>query len=735
MDISHLENLRSYVNEAKKFSKYIDSDNSNFNEKTAKNITAWKANGFTVEQALIGDIFNWLCYLGLGDGYIADEEVTFINHCLDLKFSKEDISNLTTSNLTDNYKKYLPISFIFFHEADITEGNTVIANKKEKSTKLLFNLFGRLGYSFIKCDGFETREEFDIYREYIGILDKQLKNLSEDLNLKNVLSISYDVSMNSEKNLNELLDEFNHLIALNNVKPKFYSQFNFIQIHRIREAMGLKEPPILLNSIFVGMSGTGKTTVARLLSKIYFKMGLISKGHIKEINADDLVDYSIIEINNILHESIRSSIGGILIINEPYKILSKDNVIHEEFINQLDDFDDLVVILTGKEDALKDYLGSDLDLKDKFNIFYFENYSSSELHGIFVKMLNDSNLKLDLDTDNFFKKYIDEKHVNKTSNFLNANEIEKIFKKINKNKLTRIKNNASKSDSELKRIIPEDIYDIYGKENVERVMYQIVPKNNNFDEIPKGELKFININLESSFSSSNRVTYIYNSKELNVEELVKEYYEEKGYFAIESENDYWWMIYGLLFWDIIFMKTDTCTSVPMNDSRFNEQYSLLKSHKFKDMPKDFFKSTFYMVREEPIKKRIRELMNSNISKEIEKSYFEHFGEKCRPIEDWNKFTINDLTISSRLLLKKQLLCIMARLLINFNDNRRGFPDLIVFNNEEFFFVEVKSKNDTLSKEQIECHRFLMDKVKVDVIIVSVNKSKTQIGNMKKRYYQ
>lgn len=254
-----------------------------------------------------------------------------------------------------------------------------------------------------------------------------------------------------------------------------------------------------------------------------------------------------------------------------------------------------------------------------------------------------------------------------------------------------------------------------------------------FTNLPIGKLEFININAEEVHSTSTKVKFSYNSKELFVEEVAIEYYKNQGYHAIWTENDYWWMIYALLFWDIIFMKTDTCTSVPMTDPRFESQYALLTTHRMMDMPHDFFKPTFYTVRKQNIDQRLRSFMKLDITNELKKSYNEHYGQFCRPIEDWNKFTLNELTIATRLLSSQQIISIMYMLAIDFNRFRSGFPDLIVFNNNEFFFVEVKSKKDTLSQNQLENHYYLTNKVKANVTIFSVNKSNKQIENLKKKY--
>lgn len=194
---------------------------------------------------------------------------------------------------------------------------------------------------------------------------------------------------------------------------------------------------------------------------------------------------------------------------------------------------------------------------------------------------------------------------------------------------------------------------------------------NKFTNLPKGILNFVNIDAVE-LDSTSRKLFLYNSKELFVEEVAIEYYKNQGYHAIWAENEYWWMIFALLFWDIIFMKTDTCTSVPMSDPRFEELYSLLTTHRIMDMPHDFFKSTFYPVRKRYIDQRLRSFMKIDISKVIETSYNKHYGQNCRPIENWDKFTLNELSIASKLLRKEQIIAIMYLLVVDFNRFRSGF---------------------------------------------------------------
>lgn len=254
--------------------------------------------------------------------------------------------------------------------------------------------------------------------------------------------------------------------------------------------------------------------------------------------------------------------------------------------------------------------------------------------------------------------------------------------------------------------------------------------NPEFLKIPKPQLEFINLEAEKSSSDDQ---YKYNHEKLNINEVAGEYFKKLGYSIIYSGDKYWWSIFGLLFWDIIFMKTDTCTPVEMNDENFEIHYNILKSHMTIDMPRDFFKPIFYPIREKAITKRMKELMNSDIILEIENSYYEHYSQKCRPIENWDAFSLDELRVSLELLNKEQVLLIMDILLHDFTIYRYGFPDLIVFNENELFFVETKSEENILNENQIIWIDFLVNTAKIPSKIFTLNKNNDQQIILKKQF--
>lgn len=212
-----------------------------------------------------------------------------------------------------------------------------------------------------------------------------------------------------------------------------------------------------------------------------------------------------------------------------------------------------------------------------------------------------------------------------------------------------------------------------------------------------------------------------NGEKLFAEQAALEDYKERGYDGFWSENNFWWEIMALLFWDVIFAPIKGALAVGTADGSKNEPepgdplfkklfYPMLQIN---GMPADFFTPDFYKRRKGLIKKRMAELDGANIIKEMEESYKRHHGEKCRPIEQWDKFTTEQLKMGANCLKSKKLLPLLQYLLEDFNNRRRGLPDLFLCQKGEPLFVEVKV-NDKLSVWQESWIDFLSKKLKIKV---------------------
>ena len=185
MDIT---DLKDYIVGAKEVARRIDEDDISFSYNCAPLIFDWKSEGFRIEYVLLNDIFNWLCYLGLGDGVIVDEEVNFINYCLDLKFTRDELQNLAQSKVNNDFRNQIPVSFILFCEAEIIYKDQIINHSVPVHSENLFRLFGILGESFIACDGEITTDEKNIFKEQINLLWQKLN----DFKTKRGITPTYD---------------------------------------------------------------------------------------------------------------------------------------------------------------------------------------------------------------------------------------------------------------------------------------------------------------------------------------------------------------------------------------------------------------------------------------------------------------------------------------------------------------------------------------------------------------
>lgn len=234
-------------------------------------------------------------------------------------------------------------------------------------------------------------------------------------------------------------------------------------------------------------------------------------------------------------------------------------------------------------------------------------------------------------------------------------------------------------------------------------------------------ISFKNIKVEKLSSQRGKSKYLIDGEKCFAEEVALLHYKKEGYSGIWSENSYWWMLLSLLFWHIIFAKLEGL--IPY-DSEEHMQFS--------GMPPDLFKEEFYERRKYLIRNRCQELLMGDIIQKLIESYEENYGKNCRLIEDWNAFSLDELVIPLKLVEKEKLLKIFHRLLSNFNNNRRGLPDLILYNDNRFFFAEVKSENDKITEDQLKWHDFL-SRLGFKVELVLINHTKKQIENKKKIY--
>jgi len=244
-----------------------------------------------------------------------------------------------------------------------------------------------------------------------------------------------EVPAELEPTLDELLAQLDELCGLTKVKEDVKSLINLVKVRRLRQEAGLPVPPMSLHLVFMGNPGTGKTTVARLLAKIYHTVGVLSKGQLVEVDRSGLVAGFVGQTALKTQEVIDKALGGVLFIDEAYALVNQDNAndFGREAIEVLlkgmeDHREDLIVIVAGYTDLMGEFIHANPGLESRFNkYFYFEDYDGAQLAEIFRSMCKKNGYELDQESDKAAAEAFQVMYDRRDENFGNARDVRNVF--------------------------------------------------------------------------------------------------------------------------------------------------------------------------------------------------------------------------------------------------------------------------------------------------------------------
>jgi AAA+ superfamily predicted ATPase len=423
--------------------------------------------GTSLQENLKNEFIKFLSYLAFADGKACDEELAFIHEKFGIKMNVQELRAAGTSVFTAE----IPVSFKYFV---LTDAGHKISGLDNNRAKRLADTYALLGREFIALADEISDEEIKCLTRYCGMLDKYLKEFGlyvperrfdKDEILRNSQARQQEAVSLKEEDIETVLAELNALTGLDSVKEDVNTIVNLLRIQKIRKERGMKQPDVSKHLVFSGNPGTGKTTVARMLGRIYAALGILSGGQLIEVDRSGLVSGYVGQTAMKTRDVIDSALGGILFIDEAYSLTANrgEGDFGQEAVDTLlkgmeDHREDLIVIVAGYPALMQEFLDSNPGLRSRFNKFIeFEDYTAQQEVEILESMAAKQEYVLTAEAKEkalgFFEKRIEAQLVS----YANARDARNYFEKAIANQAGRIVSLENLDDETLKRIEAQDL--------------------------------------------------------------------------------------------------------------------------------------------------------------------------------------------------------------------------------------------------------------------------------------
>ena len=231
--------------------------------------------------------------------------------------------------------------------------------------------------------------------------------------------------------------ELDELIGLESVKQEVNTLANFVKVQKMREAKGLKNPKLSYHLVFTGRPGTGTTTVARIVARIYKDLGILKKGHLVETDRSGLIGQYVGQTAPRVNAVCDSALNGVLFIDEAYALTQSeskkdygDEAVATLLKRMEDDRDKLIVIVAGYPKEMNKFIETNPGLKSRFNRYInFPDYTSDELFKIFQLYLKKNQYTISKEAESYLRQQLDGVVQTKSRNFGNARYVRNLFEK------------------------------------------------------------------------------------------------------------------------------------------------------------------------------------------------------------------------------------------------------------------------------------------------------------------
>ena len=409
-----------------------------------------------------------LLKIGASDGALSEEELYFLTSlpdefdevCSRNRGYKRFIRQMTAERFQTDGSQFYDFEktpmFLEVLSQDFDDAPQMVRSNME----IIFQ-------AFIAVDGAFSECEANTALEILNKIDRGEKKMvpeREERSESSEFSAQAGIYTEGDE-MESALKELEALVGLSEVKSEVMSCINLLRINNMRREKGL---PLLQTSnhmVFTGHPGTGKTTVARIMAKIFKSLGVVSKGQLVETDRAGLVAGYMGQTALKTAQVIKKAKGGVLFIDEAYSLSSEDgsNDYGREAIDTLvkgmEDYrDDLVVIVAGYVDEMKKFISMNPGLRSRFNKYInFSDYSSEEMLEILTRQCIKTEFILSSEAEEAARRYFEKNQTDPT--FGNARGVRNFFDRVVMNQATRILTLPNPSEIEFKTIKKEDIAD------------------------------------------------------------------------------------------------------------------------------------------------------------------------------------------------------------------------------------------------------------------------------------
>lgn len=400
--------------------------------------------GYKAEHLLISDIIKAYNHVGFNENEKSKFTLAYFFESLQGKDLAKGISIQRLNQMTTNQ------SFLQNIEK-IKSAEFIHTNQEYNDEYLMPSILFRMQHSLFMKSG------NCIYR-FASIVAKADGTVSEDekIALKLILEKTTQPKVKTSgitsndipdgDNLDKVMAELDLLIGLEDVKKSFKDLANFLKVQKMRTDKGLTNIDISLHAVFMGPPGTGKTTIARLVGRLYKHLGYLDKGHLIETDRAGMVagyvGQTAIKVNDIINESI----GGVLFIDEAYSLTPQDggrdfgSEAVDTLIKRMEDLrNKFVVIVAGYTEPMKLFVESNPGLRSRFNRFFkFEHFLPNQLLQVFESFCKKADFIL---TDDAKEKLLDTFEMlyeKRDEGFGNARVVRNLFERCIQNQSNRI---------------------------------------------------------------------------------------------------------------------------------------------------------------------------------------------------------------------------------------------------------------------------------------------------------